>query len=507
MAEIAEKQNDQGKRLTPWQLFKEVFNWYPSEYPSAERKLLFKLDLSILVFACLCFFVKYLDQTNISNAYVSGLKEDFGLYGNQLNYLNVCYYTAYVVFQVPGLLLMSRPNLARWLLPTLEVLWGIATFATCKTTNINQLYAIRFIIGMLEAPVFAGTHFILGSWYGGHELFKRAGTWFICNALGTMVSGYLQAAAYTNLSGVGGMAGWRWLFIIDGVFTIPVALLGYVIFPGVPDSPKPFHLTTADIALAKERLARFKVRRPGPLGLDVFKRSLQRWHIYVFVFCYIAMICSSYPLSYMSLWLKAEGYSVVQVNRLPTVTYAINIVASWLGTTLAAIYPSWIIYTIVTVCCVFSTICMIIWDIPTGLHFFAWYLYGVYGCASPILYSAVNTIVRDDSEERALILGSMMTIGYSFNIWVPLLVFPTAGSNGAPRWRKGWPFILVWFVLLWLGFVAAIVLHKRDQKRKTVYAGTGPVGDSETDTQVSEDAGSSADGEVAVVQETPVLKA
>ncbi|GLB20706.1 hypothetical protein AtubIFM61612_010648 [Aspergillus tubingensis] len=56
-------------------------------------------------------FVKYLDQTNISNAYVSGLKEDFSLNGNQLNYFNVCYYTAYVVFQVPGLLLMSRPTL------------------------------------------------------------------------------------------------------------------------------------------------------------------------------------------------------------------------------------------------------------------------------------------------------------------------------------------------------------------------------------------------------------
>ncbi|BCS14644.1 hypothetical protein ALUC_61200S [Aspergillus luchuensis] len=51
------------------------------------------------------------NQTNISNAYVSGLKEDFSLNGNQLNYFNVCYYTAYVVFQVPGLLLMSRPTL------------------------------------------------------------------------------------------------------------------------------------------------------------------------------------------------------------------------------------------------------------------------------------------------------------------------------------------------------------------------------------------------------------
>ncbi|KAI7781990.1 Pantothenate transporter liz1 [Diaporthe eres] len=46
-------------------VFKEVFNWYPSEYPVAERKLLLKLDISILVFACLCFFVKYLGTVRV----------------------------------------------------------------------------------------------------------------------------------------------------------------------------------------------------------------------------------------------------------------------------------------------------------------------------------------------------------------------------------------------------------------------------------------------------------
>ncbi|KAL2689195.1 hypothetical protein Neosp_003247 [[Neocosmospora] mangrovei] len=269
------------KRLSLLGLLKEIFNWYPSEYPSEERKLLFKLDVSILVFACLCY------QTNISNAYVSGLKEDFGLYGNELNYFNVCYYTAYVVFQVPGMLLMSRPSLARWLLPTLEVLWGIVTFAQSRVTNVHQLYAARFLVGMLEAPVFAGTHFILGSWYSGPELFKRAGTWFVCNPLGSMVSGYLQAAAYKNLSGVGGMPGWKWLFIIDGIFTIPVAFLGFIIFPGVPDSPRPFFLTENDISLAKQRLERYRIRRPGKIGRDVFKRTIKRWHIWVFVFCYM----------------------------------------------------------------------------------------------------------------------------------------------------------------------------------------------------------------------------
>ncbi|RSM04283.1 hypothetical protein CEP52_006926 [Fusarium oligoseptatum] len=434
------------KRLSFLGLLKEIFNWYPSEYPSDERKLLFKLDVSILVFACLCFFVKFLDQTNISNAYVSGLKEDFGLYGNELNYFNVCYYTAYVVFQVPGMLLMSRPALARWLLPTLEVLWGIVTFCS--------------------EPSYEWTHFILGSWYSGPELFKRAGTWFICNPLGSMVSGYLQAAAYKNLSGVGGMPGWKWLFIIDGIFTIPVAFLGFIIFPGVPDSPRPFFLTENDISLAKQRLERARIRRPGKIGKDVFKRTIKRWHIWVFVFCYICMIISSYPSSYMNLWLKEEGYSVEQINKLPTVTNAITIVASWLGTTLASIYPSWIIYTVVEGSCMFATICMIVWNIPKGLKFFAWYLFGVSGCASPILYSTVNTIVKDDSEERALIMGSMMTFGYSFYIWVPLLLFPTAGPNGAPRWRKGWPVTLVFFFLLWSGFITAIVLYKKSKKRE-----------------------------------------
>lgn len=101
-----------------------------------------------------------------------------------------------------------------------------------------------------------------------------------------MVSGYLQAAAYTNRSGVGGMPGWRWLFIIDGIFTIPVALIGFFIFPGIPGSPKPFYMTESDIALAKERTKRAKIRQPGKMSLDVFKRTFKRWHIWVFILCY-----------------------------------------------------------------------------------------------------------------------------------------------------------------------------------------------------------------------------
>ncbi|CZR66881.1 related to transporter protein [Phialocephala subalpina] len=442
-------------------VFKDIFNWYPSEYPSEERNSeVPTLDSSP---NSLPVFSKFLDQSNINNAYVSGMKEELKLYGNELNYFNVMYYTAYVVSQVPLLLLLSRPKLARWGLPILEVIWGVLTFCQSKVTNVNQLYALRFLVGVAEAPVFAGTHFILGSWYKRSELFKRAGTWFLCNALGTMFSGYLQAAAYTNLNGVGGLSGWRWLFIIDGIITIPIAFIGFTVFPGIPSSPKPFYFKNREIELARKRMRDNRTAPAGPITLDVFKRSAKRWHIWVFMLAYICMINCSYPSGYMSLWLKQEKFSVPMINKLPTVISGISVLSSWLGTTLAAIYPPWVIYAIPTIAGIFSSICMTVWNIPRGLKFVAWYAYGLQGCISPILYSVVNDILKDDAEERALVISSMMTAGYSTYIWVPLLLFPTVD---APQWKKGWPTGIAFYSALFGLFVLSLVWHRRDERRK-----------------------------------------
>lgn len=57
-----------------------------------------------------------------------------------------------------------------------------------------------------------------------------------------------------------------------------------------------------------------------------------------------------------------------------------------------------------------------------------------------------------------------MTFGYSFQIWVPLLVFPTAGPYGAPQWIKGWPVAFVFYFLLWAGFIVSLVIHRRYDK-------------------------------------------
>lgn len=77
--------------------------WDTFDKPPEERKFLFKLDGILLTFASLGYFIKYLDQININNAFVSGMKEDLNLYGNQLNYMQTLWTVGYVLGEIPRL--------------------------------------------------------------------------------------------------------------------------------------------------------------------------------------------------------------------------------------------------------------------------------------------------------------------------------------------------------------------------------------------------------------------
>jgi ACS family pantothenate transporter-like MFS transporter len=75
--------------------------WDTLDKSPEERRFLFKLDAALLSFASLGYFIKYLDQVNINNAFVSGMKEDLDLFGNQLNYMTTCWTVGYVIGQIP----------------------------------------------------------------------------------------------------------------------------------------------------------------------------------------------------------------------------------------------------------------------------------------------------------------------------------------------------------------------------------------------------------------------
>ncbi|KAI8316401.1 hypothetical protein K4K61_007305 [Colletotrichum sp. SAR11_59] len=399
-----------------------VFDWYPSHYPAAERKLLRKLDLAILVFGSLSFFCRFLGQQNVTNAYVSGMREDLNAWGNELNYYVVAYNTAYVIGQIPLMTLQTKAKIARFLLPSLQIIWAVIAFCQSEIKHSWHLYILRAVTGFLEASSFGGTHLILGSWFKNEELFKRAGVWFMGNSLGSMFSGYLQAAAYRNLNGVYGRAGWRWLFIVQGIITLPISFLGFAFWPGLPISPKRWFFTDEEYALAIKRMP--TVETEG-ITWKTFKYTLSRPMWWICVPCYIFLCQAHYWTGYMALWLRDAKYSIELVNILPTFIDLLRALSSWLGTTLAVLS---------------------IWNVPDILKFCAFYFGGFSGMASPILYSWLNFTLKENYGERGLIISSMMTLGFCNQIWIPLFTFPTVE---APRYPHGYPAATVFEVAMW----------------------------------------------------------
>lgn len=82
------------------------------------------------------------------------------------------------------------------------------------------------------------------------------------------------------------MEGWRWLFIIDGVISLPIAAVGYLIFPGLPSSRKPWWLTVPEHELAQRRMLAVGTEPSTKLSWNIIKRTLTRWEFYIGVLAY-----------------------------------------------------------------------------------------------------------------------------------------------------------------------------------------------------------------------------
>lgn len=138
------------------------YQWYANTDTPLERKLLIKMDLLILSFAVLAYWTKFIDQGNLTNAYISGMKEDLGFYGNELVQLQTVYNVSYTVFMIPVTLLSVK---YRNVIPACEMLWGIFTLLQYRATSFGELAAYRFFVGAFESGFFTSIHYVLGSWY------------------------------------------------------------------------------------------------------------------------------------------------------------------------------------------------------------------------------------------------------------------------------------------------------------------------------------------------------
>lgn len=158
---------------------------------------------------------------------------------------------------VPSQIILTYVRPSYWL-SGLEVIWGIITGLIALTTNANQVYVLRVLLGLCESSAWPGMMTLLTYWYTPSELAKRMGFYHSCQALGSMMSGALQVAVINTLHGSNGIAGWRWLFIINAIMTVLVGASGLFMLPDTPNNvnPRAFWFKKGHAQLAMQRLER-----------------------------------------------------------------------------------------------------------------------------------------------------------------------------------------------------------------------------------------------------------
>jgi ACS family pantothenate transporter-like MFS transporter len=211
------------------------------------------------------------------------MKEDLNFQGNQYNLLLTFFTCGYLVGQVPSQFLLTRFRPSIYL-PTVELLWTILTFCFAAVPNVRTVFALRFLLGMLEAPFAVGVLTLMGSWYTPRELSKRIAIFYSASYAAGMFSGYLQAAIYRGMNGTAGLPGWRWLFIFCGIISLLGPAWGYYAVPDNPYTTKARWMTPGDLVKHKARMEKIDRKKPVPLSWAKCRRIATHWPLYVFTF-------------------------------------------------------------------------------------------------------------------------------------------------------------------------------------------------------------------------------
>ncbi|KAL4998381.1 major facilitator superfamily domain-containing protein [Aspergillus recurvatus] len=430
-----------------------------------ETKLLVKIDWFILSFCCVTYFFNYLDRSNLTNAYVSGMDEELSFHGNQLNQINTVFTVGYILGQIPSNLALTylRP---RVFFPAMILCWGCLTMVTAAVHSPQSIMAIRFFLGVAEASTFSGTHFILGSWYTERELGKRSGIFTASGLAGQMFGGFIQTGIHSSLDGAAGLSGWRWLFIIDGLITLPIAFYGAFLFPDTPATTRAPYLTPSERALAVSRLPATK---HAAINRAFLKRLFMTWYWWAFVILWvIAGETESFSSnSLLSLYMKSHPtnhYSIAQLNNYPTGVPAVGIISTLFWATLTDFLGGkrYIVGYFIGITGVITSVLILTRFDSTATVFGAYYWAGaVYACQATFFAWCNDAMRLQEERHRSVVIASMNLGNNAVNAWWSILFY---SADLGPRFTRGMYAMIGCSVAL-VFWVTAIVVKTAQEDR------------------------------------------
>jgi ACS family tartrate transporter-like MFS transporter len=197
------------------------------------RALLAKLSWRLLPLVGIGYCLAYVDRVNISFAALqmnADLKFSATAYGTGAG----LFFLSYAAFEIPSNLLMVRVGARRWL-ARIMVTWGVIAAAMMFVRTPVQFYALRFLLGLAEAGFFPGVIYYLSLWFPGAYRARAISRFYIAAPLASVFMGSL-AGSLLGMKGVLGLAGWQWLFLIEGLPAVAMGLLFLLVLPDRPAS-------------------------------------------------------------------------------------------------------------------------------------------------------------------------------------------------------------------------------------------------------------------------------
>ncbi|KAG7293701.1 hypothetical protein NEMBOFW57_003758 [Staphylotrichum longicolle] len=261
-------------------------DWTPEEEAKAKRKL----DFTIMPLLTLGFFCLQLDRGNIANAITDRFMEDVGVTQNEFNVGQQMLSLGIVLFEIPSNMILYRVGPGKWLTLQLFLFGTVSTFQAFQN-SYSSFIATRFLLGMTESGFIPGGLWTLSTWYTRKETAKRVMFFYFGNQFG-QASSKLLAYGILHMRGVADRAGWFWLFVLMGGFTL---LSGVVLGLCLPDSfrnPCPSFLpgkalfTERELHILQTRVLMddpMKGKKKKSINLGAFKRAFSNWRLWCHV--------------------------------------------------------------------------------------------------------------------------------------------------------------------------------------------------------------------------------